>query len=155
MKPLATWESIDLRVDGTRANEIARQQLVPKLADDVQLVFTPGLLRVRVKKFLWLTVEIERIDAQGTVVRVPIARAGLIPTRVLAGVWHLVRGFIAPRIPIDAVTLQAPLTFVIQVDRFLPPFVRAEVREIRIVDGGLAVALGPGGADLPPKSGGS
>jgi hypothetical protein len=40
---------------------------------------------------------------------------------------------------------------VVSLDRFLPTFVDADIREIRIIDGGLAVTLGEGGADLPPS----
>ena len=41
---------------------------------------------------------------------------------------------------------QGPFTFVIELDRFLPTFVDVEIREIRIVDGGLALQIGAGGA---------
>ena len=42
-----------------------------------------------------------------------------------------------------------PATLVFSLDRFLPNFVDAEIHHVWIIDGGLAVTLGRGGADLP------
>ena len=46
--------------------------------------------------------------------------------------------------------VEEPATLVVSLDRFLPPFVQADIQKIWIMDGGLAVTLGHGGADLPP-----
>jgi hypothetical protein len=37
-------------------------------------------------------------------------------------------------------------------DRFWPSFIDADIQKIWIIDGGLAVTLGRGGADLPQPS---
>ena len=55
--------------------------------------------------------------------------------------------------PFPAVTLRPPLTLLIQVDRFLPTFVDVKIENIEIVEGGLAVRIGAGGA-TPPVPGG-
>jgi hypothetical protein len=61
----------------------------------------------------------------------------------------LLVGLIRNRFPKDFVTYEDPATLVISLDRFLPPFLTADVQKIWIIDGGLAVTLGKGGADMP------
>ena len=56
------------------------------------------------------------------------------------------------RLPANLVRYEEPATFVVALDRFLPPFVDADIQKIWIIDGGLAVTLGRGGTDLPPLS---
>ena len=52
-------------------------------------------------------------------------------------------------LPAD-VGFEPPATLVLSLDRFLPSFVAADIQKIWIIEGGLAVTLGRGGADLPP-----
>ena len=49
-------------------------------------------------------------------------------------------------------SLEDPATLVFSLDWFLPSFMDAEIQKIWIIDGGLAVTLGRGGADLPPPA---
>ena len=119
------------------------------MIDRLDLRFSNGLLRVEgaVRKFISIpfTVDITQIVAQGTVVRIPLARitAGPVP------IPTLLVSLIRQKFPAD-VKYEEPATLVLSLDRFLPTFVSAEIQKIWIIDGGLAVTLGRGGADLPP-----
>lgn len=157
MRHFVEWDSLDLRVDGARLNEMARAMTAsePQL-ERLSLHFANGLLRVEgaVRKFFLVpfTVEITHIEAKGTTVRVPLSRisAGPIP------VPTLLVGLIRHRFPPELVRYEDPATLVVSLDRFLPSFVAADIQKIWIIDGGLAVTLGRGGADLPlpPTPGG-
>jgi len=125
--------------------------VVPPL-ERIDLQFSNGLLRVEgaLRKFISVpfAVEIREILAEGRTVRVPLSSAsafGAIP------IPQFLFGLVKGRLPADLVQLEPPATLVVSLDRFLPAFVDAEIRKIRIIDGGLAVTLGKGGADLPPS----
>ena len=95
------------------------------------------------------TVDIREIVASGTTVRVPLGahrHSARSRSRSSSSAWS------ADRLPADLVRYEDPATFVVSLDRFLPSFVDADIQKIWIIDGGLAVTLGRGGADLPPSS---
>lgn len=75
----------------------------------------------------------------------PLARISAGPIPIPA----LLIGLVRDRFPKELVRYEEPATLVISLDRFLPPFVSADIRKIWMIDGGLAVTLGRGGADLP------
>jgi hypothetical protein len=144
------WDSLDVRVDGEKIAAMAREMIAgDPMIDRLDLHFSNGLLRVEgtVRKFISIpfTVDITQIVAQGTVVRIPLARitAGPVP------IPTLLVSLIRQKFPAD-VKYEEPATLVLALDRFLPTFVSAEIQKIWIIDGGLAVTLGRGGADLPP-----
>src|SRR2546423_11887888 len=146
---LVEWDSIEIRVRGEKLNEIAARFRVDPI-ERMTLRFFNGLLRVEgsVKKFISVpfSVEIAELIASGTTVRVPVKSAsafGGIP--IPRFLFTLAKS----RLPRDLVTFEEPATFVISLDRFLPTFVSADIQSIWIIDGGLAVTLGRGGADLP------
>lgn len=150
MSQFLEWDTLHVRVNGERLNQLAREMTAAEpMVEALTLRFRPGLLRVEgiVRKFIAVpfSVEIDAIYARGTSVRVPLARMSAgplpIPTLLLSLIGH--------RLPPEVVRLEPPATLVISLDRFLPPFVRADVQEIRIIEAGLAVALGAGGADIP------
>jgi hypothetical protein len=150
MKRLIEWDSLELRVDGGKLSEIAREAIArDPMIERLDLRFTNGLLRVEgsVRKFISVpfSVEITRFETKGTTVRVPLDRisAGPIP------IPTLLVGLVRDRLPKDLVRYEDPATLVLSLDRFLPPFVAADIQKIWIIDGGLAVTLGRGGADLP------
>ncbi|MFZ2492502.1 MAG: hypothetical protein WA208_13555 [Thermoanaerobaculia bacterium] len=145
---------MNVRVSGEKINALAREMVAAEpMVESLTIRFFPGLIRVEgvVRKFLPIpfSVEITQVFARGTVVRVPLARmtAGPIP------IPSILLALIQHRLPAGVVTLEPPSTLVLSLERFLPAFVRADVQEIRLIEGGLAVALGAGGADIP--SGGS
>ena len=150
------WDTLEVRVDGEKLNAMTREMVgrTPPI-ERIALRFYNGLLRVEgsIRKFISVpfTVDINEIRASGTTVRVPlrtISAAGLpIPT--------LLFGLLKSRLPKDLVTYEEPATLVVSLAPFLPNFVSADIQKIWIIDGGLAVTLGRGGADLPPPTGGS
>jgi hypothetical protein len=149
MRRFIEWDSIDVRVDGGKIAAMAREMVArDAMIERLDLRFTNGLLLVTgsVRKFISIpfTVEIARFEARGTTIRIPLARitAGPLP------VPTLLVGLIRQRFPAD-VRFEDPATLVLSLDRFLPSFVAADIQKIWIIDGGLAVTLGRGGADLP------
>ena len=149
MRRFIEWDSLEVRVDGGKIAAMARQLIAKDpMIERLDLRFTNGLLRVEgsVRKFISVpfTVDITNIVAQGTTVRVPLGRitAGPVP------IPSLLVGLVRSKFPAD-VRFEEPATLVVSLDRFLPPFVSADLQKIWIVDGGLAVTLGRGGADLP------
>jgi hypothetical protein len=150
VKRFIEWDAIDVRVDGDKLNAMARELVAgDPMIERLALKFSNGLLRVEgaVRKFISIpfTVDITEIQARGTTVRVPLARisAGPIP------VPTLLVGLVRDKFPKELVRYEDPATLVVSLDRFLPPFVSADIQKIWILDGGLAVTLGRGGADLP------
>lgn len=150
MRRFIEWDSIDVRVDGAKINTMAREMIAKDpMIERLELRFSNGLLRVEgsVRKFISVpfTVDITQIVPTGTTVRVPLARisAGPIP------VPTLLVGLVRDKFPKELVRYEDPATLVVSLDRFLPPFLSAEIQKIWIIDGGLAVTLGKGGADLP------
>ena len=151
MRHFIEWDTIDIRVDGEKLNAMAWEMVASDpMIERIHLRFGNGLLRVEgsVRKFISVpfSVEITRFEAKGTTVRVPLARisAGPLP------IPTLFVGLVRDRFPKDLVRYEDPATLVLSLDRFLPPFVTADIQKIWIIDGGLAVTLGRGGADLPP-----
>ena len=150
MKRFVEWDSIDVRVSGEKIEEMMREQLASEpMIERIALRFTNGLLRVEgsIRKFISVpfTVDITHFLTKGTTVRVPLARmsAGPFPLPTF------LVGLVLDRFPKDLVRFEEPATLVMSLDRFLPPFVAADIQKIWIIDGGLAVSLGRGGADLP------
>ena len=144
------WDSIEVRVDGSRIAAMAREMVAKEpMIESLDLKFTNGLLRVSgiARKFIRVpfTVDITQFQAKGTTVRVPLSRisAGPLP------VPTLLVGLLRQKFPKELVTYEEPATLVMSLDRFLPPFIAADIQKIWIIDGGLAVTLGRGGADLP------
>ncbi len=150
MKHFIEWDTLQVRVDGGRVNEmvkaiVGRQEPIER----IDLEFHHGLLRVAgtIRKFVSVpfSVDVTEINASGTTVRVPLRSASAagfpLPT--------ILFGLLKSRLPQELVSFEPPATLVMSLDRFLPPFVEAEVQQITMIEGGLAVTLGPGGANLP------
>ena len=150
MRHFIEWDTLDVRVDGETIAAMAREMVRQEpMIEAIRLRFSNGLLRVEgtVRKFIAVpfTVDITHIHAKGTTVRVPLVRmsAGPIPLPTL------LVGLLRQKFPKELVTFEEPATLVMSLDRFLPPFVAADIQKIWIIDGGLAVTLGRGGADIP------
>ncbi len=150
MKRFVEWDSINVRVDGEKLNALAASFRVDPI-ERMELQFFNGLLRISgsFRKFISVpfTVDIREIRPSGRTVRVPIASAsafGALP------IPQFLFGLVRNRLPADLVRYEDPATFVVSLERFLPEFIDADIQEIWIIDGGLAVTLGRGGADLPP-----
>ncbi|HXG58684.1 MAG TPA: hypothetical protein VNL91_06650 [Thermoanaerobaculia bacterium] len=147
------WDHLEVRVDGERLNAFAQRFRVPPV-ERMELRFENGRLRVEGVVRKWIAVpfqvEITEIVARGTTLRFPLHAAsafGAIPVpRFLFGLFR-------EQMPEEMIGFEEPATFVLSLDRFLPAFVKTEIRNIWIIDGGLAVILGRGGADLPLPGG--
>ncbi len=155
---LVTWEGFTVRVDGERVNEMARAQ-AKGAVDELRISFRPGQIQISGrKKVAFVAVPfsagVSGIFVEGKTVVVPVSNIVHIPTPFLSGLLlPVIRNLISGRVPGDAVTLRPPLTIVIRLDRFLPPFVDVQIEKIDIIEGGLAVRMGPGGATPPPPGG--
>jgi len=152
MKRFVEWDSIDVRVGGAKLNALAASFRIDPI-ERMELQFFNGLMRIAgsIRKFISVpfTVDIREIRPDGRTVRVPIASAsafGGLP------IPHFLFGLARNRLPADLVRYEEPATLVVSLERFLPSFIDADIQKIWIIDGGLAVTLGRGGADLPPPS---
>jgi hypothetical protein len=151
---LVEWDGLDLRISGTKLRDVAAAMMARGGAhiEDLAFRFRPGELTVsgKVKKGIPLPfrVVIRNIEALGRTVRVRLeemAALGVIP------IPSIFTRLIGNRQAADGVVYEAKSnSLVIQLDRFLPTFLDVELAEIRILEGGLAVRLARGGADLPP-----
>ncbi len=156
MKRFIEWDSFDLRVDGEKLNSVARSMIAGKEPiERIGLRFRNGLLEVEgtIRKFIAVPfkVDITEIRASGTTVRVPLKSASAAGFPLPMILFRLLKN----RLPKDQISYEEPATLVMSLDRFLPSFVTADVQKIWIIDGGLAVTLGRGGADLPLPPGGA
>ena len=146
------WDSLEIRVNGEKLNAFVQTMRVSPI-ERLQLDFQNGLLRVSgsIQKFISVpfSVDIREIEARGRNVRVPLRSAsafGGIP------IPQFLFGLMKSRLPPNLVRYEDPATLVVSLDRFLPSFIDAEIQKVWIIDGGLAVTLGRGGADLPPAT---
>lgn len=149
------WDEIEIRVNGERLNAFAQTLRVPPV-ERMELRFANGLLTIEGSARKWISVpfrlDVTEIVAGGTTVRIPLRSAsafGAIP------IPKFLFSLLQHQLPKETIRFEEPATFVIALDRFLPKFVKTEIRNIWIIDGGLAVILGRGGADLPLPTGGS
>ena len=149
MRRFVEWDQLEIRVNGDKLNAFVQSFRVEPI-EKLELRFENGRLRVigAVRKFLTVPfeVEIREIEARGRSVRVPlrsVSAFGAIP------IPRFLFGLMKNRLPAEFVGYEEPATFVFSLDRFLPNFVDAQIQHVWIIDGGLAVTVGRGGADLP------
>ena len=152
MNRLVEWDSFDLRVNGEKLNALVQSMLGGATPIEwLRIEFRNGLMRVTgsIRKFISVpyTVDITEIQARGTTIRIPLRSASAAGFPVPMILFGLLRS----QLPKDLVSYEEPATLVMSLDRFLPSFIAAEVQTIWIIDGGLAVTLGRGGADLPQQ----
>jgi len=149
MKRFVEWDQLEVRINGEKLNAFAQQFRVDPI-ERLELRFENGLMRVSgsIRKFISVPfeVQIREILAGPRKVRVPLHGAsafGGIP--IPKFLFTIVSG----QLPAQFVGYEEPATLIFTLDRFLPNFVDAEIQRVWIIDGGLAVTLGRGGADLP------
>ncbi len=136
-------------MNGEKLNALVQSFRVEPI-ERLEVRFENALMRVAgsVRKFVSIPfeVQISEILASGRTVRVPlrsVSAFGAIP------IPKFLFGLMRDRLPADLVRYEEPATLVFSLDRFLPNFVDADIHHVWIIDGGLAVTLGRGGADLP------
>jgi len=149
MKRFVEWDQLEVRVNGDKLNAFVQQFRVDPI-EKLTLRFDNGLMRVSgsIRKFVSVPfeVQIREILASGHRIRVPlhsVSAFGAIP------IPKFLFGILRDRLPAEIVRYEDPATLVFALDRFLPNFVDGEIQHVWIIDGGLAVTLGKGGADLP------
>ena len=138
---VVSWDAIALRIDGARVNALARERAAGHV-DDINITFHAGGIRVAGRKKVAIvpipfSAEVHSIQVDGKRLLVPVSG---IPSILLP----ILRGIVAAKVP-AGVSIHRPFTFVVQLERFIPPFVDVEIKTIRIDDGGLAIELGAGG----------
>ncbi|HEY8182514.1 MAG TPA: hypothetical protein VII32_09755 [Thermoanaerobaculia bacterium] len=154
MRRFVEWDQIEVRINGEKLNALVQSFRVPQSGiERLEVSFENALMRVTgtVRKFVSVPFEVQigEILASGRKVRVPlksVSAFGAIP------IPRFLFGLMRDRLPADLVGFEDPATLVFSLDRFLPNFVDAEIQRVWIIDGGLAVTLGRGGADLPAGS---
>ncbi len=149
MKRFVEWDSLEVRINGEKLNAFVQPFRVDPI-ERLELRFDNGLMRIvgSLRKFVSVPfeVQIREILANGRTVRVPLH--GVSAFRAIPIPRFLFR-IIKNRLPAEFVRYEEPATLVFSLDRFLPNFVDAEIQRVWIIDGGLAITLGRGGADLP------
>lgn len=149
MRRFIEWDELEVRVDGEKLNAFAQQFRVEPI-ERLQLHFQNGLMRITgsIRKFISVPfeVQIREIVAGSKKIRVPLHSAaafGGIP--IPKFLFTITKN----QLPAQFVGYEEPATLVFSLDRFLPNFVDADIHRVWIIDGGLAVTVGRGGADLP------
>ena len=147
---LVEWEHIDLRISGCKLQQNAAKLLHDKQAPftDLKLDFLDGsiLVAVKVQKGIPVTVQfrVAEITARGTTLEIKIDNVstfGILPIPKL--IFRLVGELNLPDgLSFDADTMKV----VIHLDRLLPALMEVTVDTIRMIEGGLVVRLGEGGA---------
>jgi len=159
MNPLVVWDFLEVRVLGSRILEIARDVVRQKNLPvrDLELRFLDGRIEIRAKAVVPIaipfSVNVRAAGAEGHVIRMRLDQPsayGFIP--VPKTFFKLIEKLLsAPGFRFSAAEMEA--TFLL--DQFLPSFLEVEVTNIQLIEGGVAISLGSGAADLPPQSGGN
>ena len=151
MRRFVEWDQLEVRINGEKVNALVQSfHIAQSGIEKLEIRFENGLMRVggSVRKFISVPfeVQISEIAASGRTVRIPlrsVSAFGVIP------IPKFLFGLMRDRLPAELVRYEEPATLVFSLDRFLPKFVDAEIQRVWIIDGGLDVILGRGGADLP------
>jgi hypothetical protein len=152
MRHLAEWDELQVRLSGEKITEIVGQKVREQQApiSEMNLQFLDGQLTVtgKVAKFISVpfTIVIRKIVSYQTTVRVYLEQATAFGIPLPA----LLMKFVEQKFPGGEISYDPDTrSFAIQLDRFLPPFIDVAISEIRLIEDGVAVRLGPGGATPP------
>jgi hypothetical protein len=150
---LVEWDRLDLRILGSRllgvASDAIRRAGAPVHLQGIDFREGEAEVAGTVRKGISVPFRffLRTISIEGRTVRLPIEQltvAGFLPVPAL--LFRLADGLGA----VEGVAIDPERkTVVISVDRFLPRFLDVEIESVRIIQGGVRVALGRGGADLP------
>ena len=153
---LVEWDRLELRILGSRIAGLARDAVLryraPLEIDSIDFREGDAEIAGTVRKGISLPFRfhLRTIGVEGRTLLLPIEEltvAGFLPVPML--LFRLAEGLGA----VDGVAIDPERkTVVVSVDRFLPQFVDVEIEAVRIIDGGVRVTLGRGGADLPVET---
>ncbi|HVT05108.1 MAG TPA: hypothetical protein VHL58_17225 [Thermoanaerobaculia bacterium] len=150
---LVEWDEILLRLRGSMLEAMVQREVASRRVpiQEIHLTFVPGELRIdgKVEKFFLIPFRlfIRRIESSGGAIRIYLENISAfgLPIPVL------LRKFAEKAMQNDALAFDAVNNVItVRLDRFLPTFLDVDVRHIEIIEGGIGVALGQGGADIPP-----
>jgi hypothetical protein len=154
---LIQWNQLDFRISAERVVPMIGDAVVESGAPITELHFEfhDGLLRIegKVRKAISIpfTVEIEHVEPKGKSIAIPLRKAAAFGIPLPGLLLSIAQSFMkSSEVSYDSSTR----AFIVRLDRFLPPFVDVDIQQIRLVAGGIAVRLGPGGADPPAPRGG-
>lgn len=154
---LIQWDVLDFKISGERIARIIGEEIEKRKAPvaQLELEFARDLFRIdgKIRKAIAIpfTIEIVSFAVEGTMLRVPLHRAAAFGIPIPSFLMTIAQFWLkSDEVMFDSATN----TISVKLDRFLPPFVDVKIEQIRPVSGGIAVRLGPGGAD-PPASGGT
>ena len=151
---LIEWSSFEFLVRGERIAEMVGHEIERMNApiSALTLQFNRGLLRIdgRIRKTIGIpfTVEIHHVHADGTMVQVFLQRASAFGIPLPTFLLGLVRQHLAAH---EVEYDPESRSFRVRLDRFLPPFADVQLADVQLIEGAIAIRLGPGGADPPPR----
>ncbi|HSN68213.1 MAG TPA: hypothetical protein VLV48_03150 [Thermoanaerobaculia bacterium] len=155
---LVEWDRLQVRILGSRiavlAREAVRRSGAPVEIQSVDFRAGDAEIAGTLRKGLALpfSFHLRTIAVEGRTLRLPIEQltvAGFLPVPTL--LFRLAEGFGSMKgVAIDP----ERKTVIVSVDRFLPEFVDVEIEAVRIIETGVEVTLGRGGADPPGAGGG-
>jgi len=117
---------------------------------DLRLTFSLGELRIdgKVEKFFLIPFRlfIRRVESSAGSIRIYLENISALGLPIPV----LLRRVAEKSMRSDALAFDGLNNVItVRLDRFLPNFIDVDIRQIDIIDGGVAVALGQGGADIP------
>ena len=158
MHRFVEWDNFEFRVSGEKIAGLVGREIEKMNAPVAQLTleFGRGLLKIdgRIRKAIGIpfSIEIPHIHAEGHLVQIFLQRASAFGIPLPTFLLGLIRERLAEKeVEYDAATR----SFRVRLDRFLPPFIDVNLTDVQLIEGGIAVRLGAGGADLPPTSAGN
>ena len=154
---LVQWNQLDFRISAERVVPMIGEEIVRSGApiSELHFEFHDGLLRIegKVRKAISIpfTVEIEHVEPNGHSIAIPLRKAAAFGIPLPGLLLSVAQSFLKSN---EVAYDSNARAFIVRLDRFLPPFVDVDIQQIRLVAGGIAVRLGPGGVDPPRPRGG-
>jgi hypothetical protein len=152
MSRLIEWDRLHLRLTAEKLVPMIGAAVLKSGAPVSQLSFgfAENLIRVegKIQKGIAIpfTIEISDIETEGKSALIPLKKASAFGIPLPSFLVSIAQFWLHS----DEITYDAPSRSLrVQLDRFLPPFTDVDIQAIRPFDGGIAVILGAGGADLP------
>ena len=150
---LIEWDRFVFRIRGEKIAEKVVQAIREANAplSDIRLTWLDGVMKFEARTkaaFVMVPVRmsVRRILVDGLTVRVPIEDLTAFGFPIPA----LLRRIAEKQVRRDGVDYIAETsTFVVRLDRFLPPFISVKIETVQIIEGGVGVILGPGSLDPP------
>jgi hypothetical protein len=152
---LVNWDSLPLKISGAKASEMIGAMIEAKEAPITSLFleFRDGELLVEGKAKKGMTIPFEvtirEILTEGSTLHIRIHSVSAFGLPVPAFLGKVLGGIVGD----DSIQFDGGTnTISVDVAKKAPPFVDLTFSEVRLVNGGVELTLGPGGADLPDRT---